>query len=202
MKKSRKNDAWVFYALTLFSVYVLVAAIFSGLRIPFSILGEEATKNFNEVAEALAVGYLTGMFVYYLTVIRSSRNERDRRIFEVSDVFNGLYDTVALLETEFGKRIELCDLTDYTLYTKNLHDDFISMLTCNIEKALLYKNILTRDEQNTIYEIRRIYKGIEPYSGFMDETEQKMQWNALKKVCELINESRNSVLLEIQNSKK
>jgi hypothetical protein len=192
-----KNNISILNIIGLVCIYILVTAIFPNLRIPFSILNEVNTDLFNHLVEALAVGYLSSVFIFYFTNTKRHQKERKRRIFEIYDLFNDMRDTVCFLEVEFGVRIDLWDCEYYAKYTDAMRKQFCEKLSICLENTTKYRNILTKQERNYINEIRKMYMSIEVYNGLMNSKEKTAHFNALKKVCELIDELMNNIKKEL-----
>ena len=196
-RRSRGKRTYLLNVIGLLCIYIVVSAVFPFIRIPFSILNENSTEAFNKMTEALSVGYLSSIILYYLSIVRRYKKERKCRIFEIYDLFNDLYDAVVYIEKEFGKGIKLFSCEDYCKYSNSTHEQFCKILSSNLGKAILYKDILTEQEQYTIFEIRKKYTGIEAYNTYMGQLEKSTNYNTLIRVCELINELRTYINLEL-----
>ncbi|MBR3467728.1 MAG: hypothetical protein IKO89_08540 [Bacteroidales bacterium] len=195
MNNSERNcNQFILRGFKVISLYILVSAVFPIIRIPFSILDNECTRNLNLVFENLAVGYLSGLFVYYLTVIQKNREERKRRIFEIRDVFTNLRDVVCDLETEQV----IGPFANYEYFTDDVYYMFREKLSKRLNDCFLYKDILNRKELLKIYKIRDKYPIIEAYSNCMQQQERTMQLNTIKEVCQLIDELLNPILIELK----
>lgn len=77
----------ILISFVFISVYVLLAKVFEHLKIPYSFLSEKSTSELNEVLYSLAVSYLMGVFVYFVTVILFNMRERKNRKWEIYDLF-------------------------------------------------------------------------------------------------------------------
>lgn len=184
----------------IFCFYVLISYVFPIIRIPFSLLDIDATKNFNELAVDLSVGYLSGIFIYYLTIIKAHKDERKHRLKEIYDLFTDMSDAVFYLEKEFGKDADALDIVDYENYTDEIHNNFIKILDKYLDRTFSYKEIFNQEEKDAISEIMRMYKGIEPYNKYMDYKEKNARYKTLKEVCQIIIERRNFITLEINKN--
>lgn len=195
MNNSERNcNQFILRGFKVVSLYILVSAVFPIIRIPFSILDSECTRNLNLVFENLAVGYLSGLFVYYLTVIQKNREERKRRIFEIYDVFTHLRDVVCDLENDGV----IGAYSSYENFTNEVRQRFRNDLSERLKACLLYKDILREEELVKIYEIRKKYPIIEEYVNCMQPQEKTMQLNTIKEVCQLIDDLLNPIIIELQ----
>ena len=190
----RKFNQFILRAFKIISLYILVSSVFPIIRIPFSILDNECTRNLNLVVENLAVGYLSGLFVYYLTVIQKNQEERKRRIFEIYNVFTQLRDVVCDLENDSV----IGAPSSYKNFTNEVRQRFRNDLSERLNDCLLYKDILREEELVKIYEIMKMYPIIEAYSNCMQQPEMTRQLNTIKEVCQLIDDLLNPIIIELK----
>lgn len=204
MKRIRLvNDVTLLYIIGGICLYVLISAVFPIIRIPYSILDNEGTKKLNLVLENLAGSYLAGLLVYRLTVVLKHKIGRKRRFGEINALFENMREATVLLEEQAGKRIDRFNLEDYKeFFTAKLRQRFCAILSESLEKANNIKDILTDKEDKKISLIKNTYHHIEVYYEFMDINHATMEFNALVKVCKLIDELLNSVIIEVQKKGK
>lgn len=188
------------YALcigTIISAYILFAMVFPEMQIQFSLLSAEATQAFNRIIEALAISYLMGVFVYYLTVILKNKNDRSRRKWEL----NAIVKESNYLENIQGRdKWPLFNKESY----KELTPDEVSKLNKQyyefVQRLHLYDAILTEDELDNL-SIISTNIDFEPYNEFMDSEQITFNVEKIKAICKAVEKIKNSIIKEIQATK-
>lgn len=159
------------------SMCILMTRIFPILQIPFSILDIEGTKCFNSIMESLAVSYLSGVFVYYLTVILTYRRNRRRKKWDLNAVFKDYQS----LEKLTGERWELFNEDCY----KELKEKEITKLFNGYEYILknlhYYDNVLTEEELDWLHDISRNLD-FEVYNPYMQPVEIEKNIGQIKEI--------------------
>ena len=148
---------------TIISAYILSAMVFPEMRIHFSLLSADATDAFNRIIEALAISYLMGVFVYYLTVVLKNKNDRSRRKWE-------LYDIVKesnYLENATGEEWPLFDEKSYKELTPGEVSRISKQYFGFVQRLHLYDAILTEDELDN-HSIISTNVDFEPFDMCMD----------------------------------
>ena len=101
----------------LISCYIILAYIFSCIRIPYSFLKEKETELFNNVMVTIAAGYV----VTYLFVFIKNHFDRERHRLEIHDLFEKLEKVPRCFENESGLRYDIMGNEDYiSVYKKNI----------------------------------------------------------------------------------
>ena len=177
------------------SVYILSAMVFSEIQIPFSLLSANAMHEFNRIIEELAISYLMGVFVYYLTVILKNKNDRRRRKWELYDI---LKDSNCL-ENTTGEKWTIFDEESY----KELTPEKVSELNKHyyefVQKLHLYDVILTEEELDNISVISTNL-AFEPYHEQMESKLISFNTKKIKAICKAVEKIQHSIINEIQTT--
>ena len=174
------------------SIYVILAYILPCIRIPYCFVSEEIIMSFNDVSVSAAVSYLMGMLVYYLTVYRKNKRERKKRKWELDDLLKALNLAFELIETEIG-RLAIAN----GAYLKNNCDDttynqFNTEFTSLLDKASLYKDIMTEEENDIIAEVRRLNGILINPPSMMDDGEAERCMQAIIEIRSNIDKLKQS----------
>ncbi len=169
---------WVGFVV---SMYILATKIFPILQIPFSILDIEETKCFNSIMESLAISYLSGFFVYLLTVILTNKRNRKRNKWELYDILKDHHK----LEDIIGERWTLFDEDHY----KGLSSEQVSKLINEYDRLLKvlhrYDNVLTEEELDWLHDISRNLD-FEVYNPYMQPIELEKNVGQIKEINKCI----------------
>lgn len=168
-------------------IYILTARIFPCMQIQFSFLDIEGTNCFNSIMESLAVSYLSGVFVYYLTVILKNKINRNRQKWE-------LYDTLKdhhKLEDITDERWDLFNEDSYKKLTSEQVSKLINEYDHILKVLHRYDNILTEDELDCLHDISQNLN-FEAYCSNMRPIEIEKNVGQIKAI--------NRCIIKLQNS--
>lgn len=185
------------------SIYILGATFCSGIRIPFSIYDTEEADAFNMVMCSLAASYIGGLIIYALTVVLKNCNERKRRKWELDDLLNEFDKCFDLIEEKID-RIDMANCEMLKECKDNTYNDFLREFKTILEKASLYKDIMTEEENDIIAEVRRLLGGLINPPSMMDCDEANRCVQSLKDMRTNIDKLQLSFnkLFERKNSPK
>lgn len=154
-------------------IYILFSKIFPILKIPYSFLEPDTNELFNNIIEELSIGYLSGYFIYFMTVEYKYMLERKKRKYELYDLSQEFAKAFEDVENATG-RIEVMEIDTYkNICTSELIGQLHIELTSLLNKAYLYKDILLQNEIDYLGSIRRLVGGLEGYNEFANEKEVK-----------------------------
>jgi len=183
------------------SIYVILTNIFHDIRIPFSIWDEVKTETFNYIMTALSISYITGMLVYGLTVIYKNKKERIKRRGELENLVTLFNRALEPLENEIGRFDNTYDET-----LKNSDDAvfnaFKDNLTKTLDRAYLYKDIMSEEECDIISDIRSALSIMINPPSMMDGGEAKLCLQELQEIRTCIDEFQKSVYCLMKWNKK
>lgn len=185
------------------SIYVISTNLFHDIRIPFSIWDEARTETFNYIITSLSISYITGMLVYGLTVVYKNKKERKKRRGELENLVTIFNRVLEPLENE----IDRFDNTDEETL-KNSDDavfnTFRDNLTKTLDRAYLYKDIMSEKECEKILDIRRALGILINPPSMMDGCEAERCLQALRDIRTDIDELQKSVycLMKWNNKKQ
>lgn len=148
MKKISYVNYWLLVGVVI-SIYILVAKLFPILQIPFSFLDIEGTTCFNSIMESLAISYLSGVFIYYLTVILKNRIRRRRQKWELYDVLKDHHK----VEDITGEKWTLFGEKRYKELTPEQVSGLIEEYDRIIKVLHRYDNVLTEEELDCLHDI-------------------------------------------------
>lgn len=194
MKKYNVNTALC--AGSIICVYILSAMIFPEIQIPFSFLSANATQVFNRIIEALAISYLMGVFVYWLTVILKNINDRRRQKWELYDILK----ESNYLEKATGEKWTYFNEERYKELTSEKVDELYQQYSKVVNRLHLYDAILTEEELDYLSQISTNID-FESYNKFMDPKQIAFNIKKIKAICEAIEKIQRSIIKEIPTTK-
>lgn len=195
------NKINILLVLAIVCIYILLANIFQNIRIPFRFLDIESTKAFNNCMNGLAISYLCGCFIYYLTIILKNKKERKRIFWEIHDLLEKYKQIPEIFEKEEYLRIN-CIPNDeiFSIYKKN--EQIINeQLSSLLEKSFLYKDLLLEKEIFQLCEIRRLMGGLSYKTDTMTDDDKKICIGNVKDICSIIYDLVNNIEKEAQKKK-
>lgn len=168
-------------------IYILTARIFPCMQIQFSILDIEGTNCFNSIMESLAVSYLSGVFVYYLTVILTNKRNRRRQKWELYDTLKDQHK----FEYITGDRWDLFNEDSYKKLTSEQVSKLINEYDHILKVLHRYDNVLIEEELDCLHDISQNLD-FEVYNPYMQPIEIE------KNVCQI--QAINRCIVKLQNS--
>lgn len=127
--KKKNIIKWQYLCIVggLISFYVIVSNVFPETQVPYSVWDEATTERFNSIITSLSVSYITGLLVYYLTVIYKNKKERIKRRWELDTLVTEFTRALELLENEIGRidntsaeTLRNCDEQNFNKFKGNL----------------------------------------------------------------------------------
>ena len=179
----------------IISVIILLASIFN-CRIPFSLLNKTETESFNHIIEALAIGYLSGVCVFIMTVLFKNKINRRRFKWFVYDLFMKFSETKAYVEGELGVRtLDFNLFKEY--YTIEVNEKFIELLEKALNEAKPFEDLLTDKESKIIADIRTNIALEAPTPDMRNET-ITLNYNRFLSICKGIDKLSNGIIRMVQ----
>lgn len=153
----------------------------------------------NYIAKAfkeLAIGYLSGVLVFYLTVVLRTKIARNRRFWELYDFYNEL-NTLAGIH--FNERRSAIDENCFReTYTKEFKEKFESELTKMLRETIYFESIMTEEESILVGEIWKC-KDIDVPNDEMDEKQIRFHYERLQRVLSNIEKLVSLINKEVRN---
>lgn len=176
-----------------------MSSVFVCVRLPFSFLNEGETERMNNLLISLSSSFITGAFVYYLTVIFKNKNERKNRKWELHDLLKQLEVVNEYVEQDTGLKIDKGLTFEWFKQNYNIliHGLFMQVINDVLEESNSYRYMLT-DYENTQLDTIRRNICIFPPDKNMDNDEIKNNFERLKQVCQSIYELNNSINFFVQ----
>lgn len=170
------------WGILLLCLYILVSQIFPSIRIQFSFWGENETSAFNSVMWTLAASFLSGIFVYYLTVKYKNKKERRRRKRELRAVLDEINRHVEHLESDLDRSKKQNVVMLKSLRPDTIYQTFLNEMSKTLDKAFLYKDILLEGEAETLAEIRQLLIQMMDSPNIKDEKDPNKYSQEIEKI--------------------
>lgn len=190
-----KRIVWFF---VLLSIYILVSSVWINIRIPYSLFDDKTTTQFNGCVEGLALNYLGGVIVFYLTVILKYKILRRKRKWELRDAIINLHNTLKVVEENFLYHpLGIDDFKEG--FTPEVSETFTRNATEAIKRLLLYEDILTESEINNLaYLQAHIWQ--KPDLATADEKSLKEEFEEFKRIHSVIEAFYHNINKEVENT--
>lgn len=177
------------FVISLICIYILFSNFFEFLKLPCCFLEASKVDTFNEVIESLSVGFLTGVFVYYLTVILKNRLERKKRKWELYCFFQELNDIMVFLETNIGEKYETSLSPSWfeNNYDSSIDNEIHSKVKKTFEKFDTLKHLLREEECDALYDINTNLIDLRSYEDIMTDMEVDLNCQRLRQICQSVS---------------
>lgn len=181
--KKKNIIKWQYLCIVggLISFYVIVSNVFPETQVPYSVWDEATTERFNSIITSLSVSYITGLLVYYLTVIYKNKKERIKRRWELDTLVTEFTRALELLENEIGRidntsaeTLRNCDEQNFNKFKGNLTKTLDSVHFC--------KDIMSEEEYERIADIQRAQSLLINSPSMMGDDESERCLQALRDI--------------------